>query len=120
MQTLLIIDDEQLVRETVARMVAGDGRRVLLAAGGFEGLKIFEAEHVDVVLCDFHMPEISGPETVAELRRKAPGLKIIAMSGSTEEDTLALAIQCGADATLLKPFRRAQVNELLSKLAPAG
>ena len=120
MQTVLIIDDEPLVRETVSRMVAGEGRRVLQAAGGFEGIKIVDAEHVDVVLCDFHMPEISGPETVIALRRKSPGLKIIAMSGSIEEETLELAKQCGADATLLKPFRRAQVIALLSKLAPAG
>ncbi len=118
MKTVLIIDDESLVRATVSRMVEREGHRVLQAGNGAEGLKIFNREQVDVVVCDIIMPEKEGIETIGELRRKNPGLKIIAISGGgrTENvDFLAMAQRLGADYILAKPFGRDEFTALLRK-----
>src|SRR3954469_20013849 len=88
MKTVLVIDDETLVRATVARMVERAGHRVLQAANGVEGLNIFKRERVDLVVCDIIMPEKEGIETIGELRRSNPTLKIIAISGGGRADNV--------------------------------
>jgi len=118
MKTVLIIDDETLVRATVARMVEREGHRVLQAANGVEGLNIFKRERVDLVVCDIIMPEKEGIETIGELRRNNPALKIIAISGGgrTENvDFLGMAQRLGADHVLAKPFGRDEFTALLRK-----
>jgi DNA-binding response OmpR family regulator len=117
-KTVLIIDDETLVRATVARMVEREGHRVLQASNGVEGLNIFSRERVDLVVCDIIMPEKEGIETIGELRRKNPTLKIIAISGGgrTENvDFLGMAQRLGADYVLAKPFGRDEFTALLRK-----
>lgn len=106
---ILIIDDEALVRLTIGRMVERAGHRAVQAANGIEGLKISRREPIDVVVCDIIMPEMEGIETIRELRRDKPDVKIIAMSGSGSLDAvefLTLAKKWGADYTLVKPFGR--------------
>jgi CheY-like chemotaxis protein len=118
MKTVLVIDDETLVRATVARMVEREGHRVLQASNGVEGLNIYKRERVDLVVCDIIMPEKEGIETIGELRRKNPTLKIIAISGGgrTENvDFLGMAQRLGADYVLAKPFGRDEFTTLLRK-----
>ena len=117
-KTVLVIDDETLVRATIARMIEREGHRVLQAANGVEGLNIFNRERVDVVVCDIIMPEKEGIETIGELRRTKPALKIIAISGGgrTENvDFLGMAQRLGADYVLAKPFGRDEFTALLRK-----
>ena len=117
-KTVLIIDDEALVRATVARMVEREGHRVLQAANGVEGLNIFKRERIDLVVCDIIMPEKEGIETIGELRRNNPTLKIIAISGGgrTENvDFLGMAQRLGADYVLAKPFGRDEFTAILRK-----
>jgi CheY-like chemotaxis protein len=122
-KTVLVIDDETLVRATVARMVEREGHRVLQAANGIEGLSVFKRERIDVVVCDIIMPEKEGIETIGELRRTNPALKIIAISGGgrTENvDFLGMAERLGADYVLAKPFGRDEFTTLLRKSLAAG
>ncbi|MBI2505989.1 MAG: response regulator [Candidatus Latescibacteria bacterium] len=82
-ETLLLIDDEELVRKTVARMLRRLGYQVLEAAGGAEGLEAFARcrERLALVLLDLSMPEMSGQEVYARLRALAPALKVLALTG---------------------------------------
>ena len=78
-ETLLLVDDEDLVRTTVARMLRRLGYQVLEATGGAEGLEIFARcrEHIALVLLDLSMPEMPGQEVYDRLLTLAPTLKIL-------------------------------------------
>jgi CheY-like chemotaxis protein len=116
LKTVLVIDDEAIVRMTLARMLELAGYRVLQAVNGVEGLKVFAREHIDLVMCDIIMPEKEGIETIGEIRCKNRTVKIIAMSGGGRMGSggfLDMAMRLGADHTLAKPFDREDLKSLL-------
>ena len=117
--TILIIDDDQSLRDSLRRTLRREGYTVVEAAEGVEGLKVLKSHPVDVVLVDLFMPGKEGLETIAELRRSHPGIKIIAMSGGGEKghmDVLKAAKLMGARRTLAKPFSREDLIEALDDL----
>jgi two-component system chemotaxis response regulator CheY len=105
-------DGDSLIRETLRRMLEGAGHEVTEAEDGAAGLKAVKAQRPDLVVTDIYMPGKEGIETIRELRQIVPGLKIIAISGSSwssGHDALSSAKLLGADRTLPKPFRKEQL-----------
>ena len=118
--TILIIDDDQSLRDSLRRTFRREGYTVLEAAEGGEGLKVVKSHPIDVVLVDLFMPGKEGLETIGELRRSHPGIKIIAMSGGGKKghmDVLKAAKLMGARRTLAKPFSREDLIEALDDLS---
>ena len=92
---------------------------VIEANDGEVGLKLFRDHRPAVVITDIFMPNHEGIETIRELRREAPTVAIIAMSGAGQgEGTryLDTARKLGADAVLVKPFRRAKLIATIKRL----
>jgi len=89
-----------------------EGYRVTRAENGKLGIKAFLADPADVVVTDVVMPEKEGVETIIDLRRTNPELKIIAISGDADHSQTYLKIcdLLGAEATLTKPFSLAELN----------
>lgn len=118
MARILVIDDEELVRMTLRQMLEAGGHDVLEAENGRQGVAL-EAEHsVDLVVTDIIMPDQEGIETIVQLRRKNPALKIVAISGGgrmKNMDFLKIAANVGADATLTKPFSTQELTEVVSR-----
>jgi DNA-binding response OmpR family regulator len=108
MARILVIDDDSNMRCLVARILARASHEVIEAANGKKGMEQFATYRPEVVVTDLLMPEQEGIETIRELRRIAPSLRIVAMSGGgTDNDLifLGMAKALGADAVLAKPFR---------------
>ena len=125
MSRIVIIDDDEGVRDLLREALETTGREVVTAVNGREGLHAHRAEAADLVICDILMPELDGIQVMQELRRCSPSLKLIAISGCAERlrlDVLKIATLLGAAAVFEKPFLLddliAKVNELLP--APAG
>jgi CheY-like chemotaxis protein len=78
---ILLADDDTEVRETVAMVLTDAGHDVIKALDGDHAVKVFRAKPADRVVCDLFMPGMDGLETIQELRRECPGVKIVAMSG---------------------------------------
>jgi CheY-like chemotaxis protein len=112
------VDDEELVRASIAAVLRRSGHAVTLAEDGEEALCKFAAESYDLVITDIVMPRMEGIETVRALRRLDPGVCIIAISGSSGDQGFYLkaAAALGADATLQKPFRAAELQQLVDAL----
>ena len=89
-ETLLVIEDEEMVRRSVAALLERWGYVVLTAADGREGLEVFQhqREEISLVLLDLSMPRMSGQEVLAELRTVAPELKVMVMTGYSASDEL--------------------------------
>jgi PAS domain S-box-containing protein len=110
---VLVVDDEDVVREATRSMVEHLGFSVVAATDGGEAVKLFErlGEHIAFVLLDFTMPVMDGPATLAELRRLRPDVKVLLASGFDQAET---SERCGIerpDAFLQKPYRLATLRE---------
>lgn len=86
-QTILVVDDEHAVRTWVARVLVANGYRVLQADHGGEGLDVLDKHNgeVDLVLTDVFMPEHGGRDLAVAARERYPAVKIVFMSGYTED-----------------------------------
>lgn len=114
MVKILVIDDEELARFTIREVLESKGYSVLEAGDGEKGIEIFHSEHIDLIITDIIMPKKEGVETIIELRKEAPDLKIIAISGGGRTrnlDFLKLAGEYGANKVIAKPF---SATDLLS------
>ena len=111
---MLVIDDEALVRDVVARMVEDLGYAAVTAADGQSGLDVVDRQAVDAVLVDLTMPQMSGADVVGALRARRPGLPVVLCSGYDRDGRGPVQ----ADAYLPKPFRIDALERTLAKLLP--
>jgi DNA-binding NtrC family response regulator len=121
MPKILLADDEEVLRSLLTIMLETDGHEVKAVVNGMEVLKAVVKEDVpfDLLITDLIMPEREGIETIMELRKKHPSLKIIAMSGggrSGADGYLKLALKLGAAAILEKPFDRQELLDTVRKV----
>jgi CheY-like chemotaxis protein len=121
MAHILLIDDDELLRDTVLHMLELDGHRVTEAASGERGLTLFAAgSRFDLVITDMLMPGIDGTRVIVELRKRHPSLPILAISGGrrvlSPQFNLETASLAGATARLAKPFGRAELQSSVRHL----
>jgi CheY-like chemotaxis protein len=116
--TVLVVDDEALVRQATRRTLEQLGYAVLEAGDGLEALDVFEAEssRIDVVLLDAVMPRLSGQRAMARLRELAPSLPIVVSSGRLGADDAEGVMIGGANALLYKPFTAGQLSEAIASV----
>jgi two-component system, cell cycle sensor histidine kinase and response regulator CckA len=114
-ETVLVVEDEELVRRVVARILTRAGYRVLVAGGGAEALAICEdaAGPIDLLLTDVIMPGIGGKELATRVAGQVPGIRILYMTGYTDDDVLRRGILDQGRAVILKPF---SPEDLLRKI----
>ena len=110
---VLIIEDNADLRDYLRLALKSEGYEVLSARNGKEALGLLDGHPLNAVVTDLFMPEMDGIETIAALRRKLPGVKVVAMSGRPGVDYLTVARELGVTHTLRKPF---EIDELLKAL----
>lgn len=109
---ILVVDDEPEVREIVLTILRLAGYRVAGAEDGIDALRVLARESFDGVITDLLMPDKDGVETIRDIRKLYPTLKVVAMSGGghvAKESYLKMAQMFGADAVLAKPFTREEL-----------
>jgi len=114
-ECILVVDDEESVRQPVRLTLEGWGYRVLNAADGMEALGVFNGRHADVrlVLTDVMMPRLGGLRLVEAVHQIAPGLPTILMTGVSDDSTRADARRLRVSGFLAKPFERGQLLEAI-------
>lgn len=113
MARVLIIDDNDQVREKLREVLEYAGHEVVEASDGKDGMRFFQKDQTELVITDVLMPEKDGLETIMGLRRDFPDVKIIAISGGGRigpDNYLRTAKLLGAQYTFTKPFK---LKELL-------
>jgi PAS domain S-box-containing protein len=105
-ETVLVVEDEATVRRLTVRSLTALGYRVLEARNGDEALHLVQKlqEPLDLVLTDVIMPHMGGPELVENLRRLRPGIRVLYMSGFTEDMRMEGIHVANAASLILKPF----------------
>ena len=119
MARILLIDDDEQVLDMLYESLTREGYDVLRASNGEKGLRLYRQKPVDLIITDIIMPEKEGIETIIELRRDFPDVKIIAMSGGGRigtKDYLHLAKIFGVQRTFTKPVAREQLLDAIKAL----
>ena len=110
---ILLIDDDSKIRKLFVQKLAARGYEIIEACDGKQGLKLYRENRPDLVITDLVMPEKEGIETITELKREFPKVKIIAISGWRQEYSGCLPADCkkpGRGADLLQTNRLAGTN----------
>jgi PAS domain S-box-containing protein len=118
-RTVLVVEDEDVVRGLVRTVLEGVGFKVLVARDGEEAFALAEKHHVDVLLSDLQLPKLSGEEVVERLRASYPELKVVYMSGYAESGIFSDGALPPGTAFLEKPFTFSELTEAVQRLLPA-
>lgn len=100
---ILLIDDEAAIAETVSAYAVKDGMEIVHALDGETGMDQFSQQHFDLILLDWMLPGISGPEFVKSIREKSD-VPVLMVSARNDESDIVLGIEMGADDYITKPF----------------
>ncbi|MFH0946894.1 MAG: response regulator [Planctomycetota bacterium] len=113
--TVLVVDDEQLVREVASACLSRAGFDVLEAADGWEAVKLFKerGEEIRLVLLDMTMPKLDGRRTFQELRRIRDDVAVVLTSGHNEQDAINRFSCRGLKGFLQKPYRHKELLDLV-------
>jgi CheY-like chemotaxis protein len=118
MARILVIDDQEPIRRITRRALENEGHEVLDASDGEEGMALLDRAEtpVDVVITDIFMPGMDGIQTLREIRKRFPAIKVIAMSGGDSSGLLDLredAELLGAVKSLHKPFTAREIVDVV-------
>jgi len=116
--TILLVEDSDVVRDVIARMVEEGGFTVLPASCGEDALSIARRKDVsiDLLLTDIIMPEMSGVELADRLEKERPDMRILFMTGYAEEVVVNEGILGKHRECIGKPFTREQITKRVRKL----
>ena len=116
METVLVVEDDPILRMGLEKTLRSAGFRVLLAKTGPDGLRLALDERPDLVLLDVMLPGMNGFEICEEIRRRDADVPIVMLTAKGEEIDKVRGLRTGADDYVTKPFG---VSELLARLAAA-
>jgi CheY-like chemotaxis protein len=114
-RAILVVDDEEGMRDWMAEILQGWGHRVFTAKDGLEARQLAARHPFDLMITDISMPNEEGLGIIRSLRKAHPGLKIIAISGAFAE-ALSDAKLLGANAALAKPFTAEMLLKCMGEL----
>jgi len=116
MKKILIIDDEDAIRDLLKLALLDNGYHVYEASCGKEGLEIFKENDPDIVLTDVKMPNMSGIEVVKEIKTIKSNADIVIMTGYGTEDTVIDALRAGASNYVKKPISFDELFTILNNI----
>jgi PAS domain S-box-containing protein len=116
--TVLLVDDEELVRVILRELLENLNYRVICSGNGMEALELFRKHHkeITVVLLDMIMPGIDGKEVFSRLREIDSDVKVIISSGFSTREDLSDILETGQTAFIKKPYRSAELSRVLASM----
>lgn len=122
MQTILVIDDDENLRDTIAVLLEREGFKAVLAPTGRAGLDLAVMARPHLILVDLRLPDIGGMEVCKQLRGSGSTTPIVVLSAVGEEIDKVLLLEIGADDYVVKPFGArellARIRAVLRRMGP--
>jgi len=112
---ILIVDDELVMRSLLSEMLSEDGFTVATAEDGRRGLEYMSSGQFDLVISDIHMPVMTGPELVSELRKMNPAVPVIVLNSIPDRD-LTPDISDTSTTCVNKPFNLEEIRAAVQKV----
>ncbi len=114
--TILVVDDEELVRSLIVNLLSKSGHSSITAVDGVDALDRMKENKIDAVITDIRMPNMDGVALTLEILKKNPGLPILVMTAFGEEYSAGAAIAAGAREYIKKPFTPEEFFAQLKKM----
>lgn len=111
---ILIVDDEADLVKVIATLLSKAGYEVITAGNGRDGLRVFYAEHPDLIVLDLIMPEMDGLTMCQRIREVNEHVPVVMLTAQGREEDIVAGLEVGADEYITKPFK---AQELLARLA---
>ncbi len=117
---ILVVDDEESIRDLLRLVLTGEGYSVVTASGGEEAIEYLEAQRFDLVITDLVMPTVNGVEVLRAAKRIDPAYPVIVITGYPSVETVTELVRLGAGDYLTKPFNVDVVIVTVAKLLEMG
>ncbi len=114
-KTILVVDNEETIRETLMKILKREGYNVLTAADGQEALEMIRKHEVNLILSDICMPRIDGHKLLKQVKAILPEVEIVLMTGQGKWETGLEALREGAFAFISKPFNKLALNKTVRR-----
>jgi DNA-binding NtrC family response regulator len=115
MARILIVDDQEMLRDSLAATLAREGHEVVAAGDGAAALSRLESTRIDLLLTDLRMPKMNGIELLAEAKKRRPDLPIVLMTAFATVQTAVEAMKLGAYDYIQKPFEADELKLLVER-----
>ncbi len=113
---VLVVDDEEHIREIIAAALASVAGKILTAGSAEEALEILRDENVDAVVSDIRMPGMTGLEFLRQVKQEQPSVLFLMITAHGSLDTVVQALRHGASDFLTKPFENAELRQIIERL----
>jgi len=121
---ILVVDDEEDVRDVIRLHLEGAGYNILEAENGEDAIKTLRSEdnlvNVGVILCDIRMPKVNGIECIDFLRREAPGIPVVVVTGYPDTEMAANLMKKGVKDYLVKPVEKEKLLGTVKEMIQRG
>ncbi len=121
---IMVVDDEEDVRETLRLQLESENYNVIEAGDGEEAIKLLKSEdnltNCGLILCDIRMPKVNGIEYVDYLKEPAPGIPIVVITGYPDTDLAVGLMNKGVKDYLVKPVESEKLLKIVNKLVAEG
>ncbi len=119
---ILVVDDQEHMRELLVEALSADGHRVEPAEDGMTALKMFDTQPYELVVSDLQMPQMDGPKLYGELQKRRPGAMpgFVFITGEDEAPEYRKFLQDSKLPVVTKPFKLKEFRQLLGTLFPGG
>jgi len=116
-ESVLVVDDEQISRTILVKIVQREGYEADEAADGVEALSKLKARQFDYVISDIKMPNMDGMQLLKEVKTNHPSVSVLLVTGQSPTINPREAIAAGAESLILKPFKNVEIARTLAKLS---
>ena len=113
--SILIVDDEEMMRTLLNRILSREGYKIRSAEDGVVALEVLKAEKVDIVISDMKMPRMNGFELLKIVKKEYPQIGVIIMTAYGDTYTVKDALLLGADEYITKPFKSYEISLVVER-----
>lgn len=113
--SILIVDDEQMMRNLLEKILIREGYKILSAGNGAEALEVLQSSRVDMVISDIKMPRMNGFDLLKVLKEEYPEIGVIMMTAYGDTYTVKDALLLGADEYITKPFKSHEISLVVER-----
>lgn len=121
---IMIVDDEQDVRDVIRLQLEQKGFNILEATNGQEAIDLLRSGsnmvNVGLILCDIRMPKVNGVECIDFLRREAPGVPVVVITGYPDSELATNLLKKGVKHYLVKPVEKEKLLSIVDEIVAAG
>ena len=116
LKRILVVDDEQSIREILSKMLSVIGFEVVVAGTGDEGLGLFQDGPFDLVITDLEMPGMDGWTLISRIKGDSPDTPVLIMTGSSQVHVAGQMKEQSANSVMTKPFRLTELKRTVQRL----